>query len=286
LRLGRVLGVAFGLGAIAGGCTSDLRLALEGKLCDAAQRCATGYECYVPENLCYARGQLPNHEGGFGGGIAGGSGGVDSVGGHAGYVSAGTGGGAGLGGTGSPGGSGGFGGAGGGGGAVDPNNPDGGFILPDGGCLTTTVYFDEDGDGVGDASESQTACPSIEWVVVGGDCRDDQPLVFPGQTQHFAVGYPSPVAGGQGVSFDYDCVNGEQPDPQNATNAAVPTCTTLLGLDCTGSGFQAASPPRSGVGIEPRCGSNVRTRCELEMLLGNCNAVPDTLDESEAFRCK
>jgi hypothetical protein len=286
LRIARLLGVALGLGAVVGGCTSDLQLALEGKRCTADQRCAGGYECYVPENRCYPRGQLPNHDGGIGGSIGSGTGGVD---GNAGSVSAGTGGsgasGGGAGGAGSPGGSGGGGASGVGGRVIDPNNPDGGFILPDGGCVQTTVYFDGDGDGVGDSSESQTACPSIEWVVVGGDCRDDQPLVFPGQTQHFSVGYPSPVSGGAGVSFDYDCVDGEQPDPGNSTNTDVPPCTTLLGLDCTGAGFQPATPSRSGTGIEPRCGSNVRTNCFQPAAL-SCAAQNSTLADSERFRCK
>jgi hypothetical protein len=282
LRFARLLGAGFGLAAITGACTSDLELALDGKLCAADQRCAGGYECYVPENRCYPLGQLPNNDG-----SGGSSGGTDGAGGNAGSAGVDDGGAgrSGAGGADSPGGSGGFGGAGGAGGMpIDPNNPDGGFILPDGGCLTTTVYHDVDGDTFGDDSDTRVACPSIEWVVVGGDCRDDQPLVFPGQLNHFAVGYPSSVSGGAGVSFDYDCVSGEVPDPNNVTNAEVPACASLLGIGCTGSGFQPASPARSGAGIEPRCGSNVVTTCLVSGV--TCGPSNSTRDLSEAFRCK
>jgi hypothetical protein len=276
------MAVAVGLGAIAAGCTSDLKLDLEGLQCNADGRCVDGYECDVRLNRCVS--QVPDRDGGLGGGI--GTGGTGGNGGSAGSGS--------LGGRGGLGGSGGSpagggvagiaGSSGAAGAAGTPNDPDGGpGTLPDGGCLPTTVYHDLDGDTFGDDSDANVACPSLEWVTVGGDCRDDLAVVNPGQTEHFAVGYPAPG----GVSFDYDCANGEQPDPDNVTNDPAPAdCATLLGLDCTGSGFAPATPARSGDGIEPRCGSNVRTRCELVMLLGDCDAVQDTLDETQAFRCR
>jgi hypothetical protein len=284
LTTARWMGFAIGLGAIAGGCTSDLKLSLDGKLCDADQRCVNGYECDVRVNVCVPRGQAPFDGGGAGGrGGASGNGSGPSGGAEGSGASGGAGGSSasGAGGLGSNAGSGGTGGA-----VVDPNAPDGGYILPDGGCVSTIVYHDLDHDGVGDSSDSQSACPSVDWVTVGDDCRDDLPLVHPGQLTHFAVGFASPVAGGAGVSFDYDCSNAEEPDATNDTNDPVPTCATLLGLDCQGSGFQPATPARSGAGIEPRCGSNVRTDCVLNQPLGACNQDQTTVGDVIAFRCK
>jgi hypothetical protein len=283
LRFARWMAVALGLGATVAGCTSDLKLALEGKQCNADQRCVDGYECDVLANLCVPLEQVPHADGGLGGSVGNGFGGDP---GNGGLVSAGPGG-SGLGGAGLRGASGGPGGnsgAAGAGGAA--NDPDGGSNdLPDadGGCVPTTVYHDVDGDTFGSDSDATFACPSVEWVTVGGDCRDDLPLVKPGQTQHFAVGYPASSPGG--VSFNYDCANGETPDPDNDTNDEVPDCSTLLGLGlgCVGSGFEPASPARSGVGVEPRCGSKVRTDCSLN---GTCTPRQSTLADSEAFRCR
>jgi hypothetical protein len=282
LRLVPGLGVAFGLGALAAACTSDLELGAEGKRCSGPDRlCLAGYECNS-QDICVRKGQAAVDDGGLGGGGVdpGGRGGAGGEGAAGGEGSLGGRGGRGGGGSSS----GGLGGAGGSNAAGTPNVPDGGSgTLPDGGCIPANVYHDVDGDGFGTDSESMFACPSLEWVPVGGDCRDDLLDVNPGQQSHFAVGYAS--SGPGGVSFDYDCANGEQPDPNNDTNAPAPDCAALLGLGCTGSGFENASPARSGPGIEPRCGSNVLRDCVGDGLT-TCDPRQTPVANSVAFRCR
>jgi cysteine-rich repeat protein len=43
-----------------------------------------------------------------------------------------------------------------------------------------TVYYDADGDGVGDSLTSRLGCPGGGMVTVGGDCDDANPAVAPG----------------------------------------------------------------------------------------------------------
>jgi hypothetical protein len=288
LRLAWLFGLSLGLGSLAAGCTSDLKLALEGKQCSAEGRCVDGYACDLRSNLCVLAGTLRD-----GGGLGGSSFGSGGDAGHGGRGNIGGASGRGASGGGSPGGTGGSGGnpggggAGGVGGAVEPNDPDGGADdVPDadGGCVPTTVYRDRDRDHFGVTLESRVACPNADWVTADGDCNDDDSRVFPGQTTFFPTGYASPSPAPAGVSFDYDCTSGEE--PESARDAEVPTCGTLLGtgLGCSGSGFEPASPARSGVGVEPRCGSNVRVDC---MLTGSsCDEVQSTLVQSEAFACR
>jgi hypothetical protein len=286
--------MALGVAAVFTGCASDLKLVLEGKRCSADGRCLAGYECDESLNLCLRAGSVEDElvenaiadeldEVAIDEGRSGGAGesAVDrSLGGGGG--SSGTGGSA----------TGGFPGSAGSGGTVIAAGarpkPDAGMsTLPDDGCIPMTVYRDVDGDGFGQGGEYTMGCPSAEWVTAGGDCRDDLPLVNPGQQEYFAVGYPSPGPGG--ISFDYDCINEEQPDPENDTNHWAPTpaaCASLLGPDCIGSGFEPTKPARDGLGIEPRCGSNLRVRCVLDPLLGNCNAVEEPLGDDLVFRCR
>jgi hypothetical protein len=284
-------GVALGVSALVGGCTSDLDLALEGKRCSADGRCVAGYECDRIINRCVRSGSVDGKldpievdaaNDGAGGQADGRS--LDDWSGVAGTDGSGGGSAGAVGSSAAAAGSSGAGAV-----AGTPNDRDAGrAALPDSGCISTTAYYDADGDGFGHDEQHTMACPSLQWVAVSGDCRDDLPLVNPGQQDYFGVGYLSSSSPG-GISFDYDCVNGEQPDPENDTNDLPPApadCATLLGPDCTGGGFEPVEPLREGAGIEPRCGSIVRTRCVLGTLLGNCNAVEEPVDGSVAFRCK
>ncbi|HTV22521.1 MAG TPA: hypothetical protein VMG12_27725, partial [Polyangiaceae bacterium] len=182
MRFARPLLVAWCIGSIAGGCTSDLQLALEGKACKN-EHCVDGYTCDIPNNRCILLGTpLPsagaggtrpiNPTGGTGSGTAGsggdgGAGGDDSM--PAGQGGAGVGGAA---------------------GGV-PEDGDGGVEPPDpsdagDACIMTRIYRDRDGDGFGNVSDARIGCPGNGWVVDDRDCRDDNPLVKPGQTDFFA----------------------------------------------------------------------------------------------------
>lgn len=147
-------------------------------------------------------------------------------------------------------------------------------------CAPVTLYRDADGDELGDVSYTGLGCPSEGWVTEPGDCRDDLAEVHPGQQAYFSVPYPVP----NGVSFDYDCTNREDPDIENTTLAPVPTCAGQLGLRCEGAGYLPREPIRSGEGVDPRCGSNIRRSCESSAL--TCFAVDVSLDDSLRFRCK
>ena len=177
----------------------------------------------------------------------------------------------------------------GGGGGGDPLDPDAGstdVADADAGCIATTVFEDVDGDGVGVSGPGRTACPGPGWAILAGDCRDDLPDVFPGQTQFFAEPYLEPAApvGAGGESFDYDCDNVEEPDPTNDTLDPAPTCPAIV-LGCEGSGFVPANdPPREGTGLEPRCGSTSRRDCAVQDGL-SCTTENTPVGAILAFRC-
>ena len=64
-----LVGVIGGLwvGSVAGGCTSDLELSLDDKLCNADDRCLDDYQCNLQTRRCIPRGQLPVGGGGTSG---------------------------------------------------------------------------------------------------------------------------------------------------------------------------------------------------------------------------
>jgi hypothetical protein len=270
------------VGSVAGGCTSDLELSLEDKLCNADDRCLDDYQCNLQTRRCVPRGQLPVGGGGGTGGRGGSSGGLGAAGN----------GGTGIGGDGgdSSGGRYGNGGDSGGGGAggEQPTDPDAGLdpADADGGCVPTTVYRDYDGDLVGDTSDDRFACPGPGWVPVAGDCRDDLVEVFPGQTEFFAVPYDDQPSA-NGVSFDYDCNGAESPEFTEPPFGAVPDCASLgSAVSCMGSGYLPAEPPRSGPGVEPRCGSNLRRDCVVTGVLLACDNSTVPLADNLRFRCR
>ena len=280
------LGLVGLLGALGGGCTSDLRLSLAGKDCTAALDCVDGYRCEPSTRKCV----LSSEPGPGDGGISAGAGGATSPAGQGGQ--GGQGGSPALGGSGgapAAGSAGNAGNASNGGAAGEPVDPDAGsneLADADGGCVPTDVFGDDDGDGVGESSDARVACPEPGWVTVAGDCRDDLPDVFPGQTTFFSEPYLEPAAGpgAGGESFDYDCDNVEEPDPANDTLDPAPTCAGLIGIGCQGSGFLSADePPREGTGLEPRCGSIQRRDC-VDSGLG-CAPADTPVADSLKFRC-
>lgn len=132
---------------------------------------------------------------------------------------------------------------------------------PPPGCTNpTTFYRDKDGDGVGGSSKV-TACvaPGKDWVTTTGDCDDEDPNVFPGQTAYFNSPYTR-LNGSQ--SYDYDCSNQEDQAPPGRHLAG--TCALNVGATgCTGDGF-IPQTPRTGTGVDPLCGPVQKQTCVLK----------------------
>jgi hypothetical protein len=118
-----------------------------------------------------------------------------------------------------------------------------------------------------------------------GDCRDDLPDVYPGQMTFFAEPYADPTRpAANNESFDFDCSGTEQSAPSNSPATPAPnSCNGLI--TCQGSGYLPSSPARSGAGVEPRCGSNLRRTCISDGGLG-CVADDVALADTLIFRCK
>jgi len=147
-----------------------------------------------------------------------------------------------------------------------------------GGACTPVAWFpDGDGDGFGRSSAQVSTCPaptSGKWVAKGGDCNDDDPSVFPQQSDYKSSGYA--VSGG--VSFDYDCSGQEQPDP---AQQGAPACGSLLVVNCAGSGF--ANTNRTGAGVNPLCGSKTFVTCAVKDAL-LCEGL--SMQVAEGVRCR
>ena len=147
-----------------------------------------------------------------------------------------------------------------------------------GGACTPVAWFpDGDGDGFGRSSAQVSTCPaptSGKWVAKGGDCNDDDPSVFPQQSDYKSSGYA--VSGG--VSFDYDCSGQEQPDP---AQQGAPACGSLLVVNCAGSGF--ANTNRTGAGVNPLCGSKTFVTCSAKDAL-LCEGL--SMQVAEGVRCR
>jgi len=266
------------LAAGAAGCPSDLTLSLDGLQCQLEEpRCVAGYRCDPSTNIC-VRTSEPS---GGAGGDAGASGGHDASP-------------AGQGGGGEPGGAAGVGGA----AAGAPQGGQGGAAVVDGGaagvggdpdagadddagCQVVQLFRDADGDGQGDIAQTRQGCVEPGWVTDNRDCRDDLSQVFQGQTAFFAAPYQDIL----GPSFDYDCSEVEEPNPGNNPLTLPPDdCATLLGLNCQGTGYLAATPARSVPGMDARCGSNQTRTCQGGALMA-CNEVITTLDPPAIFEC-
>ena len=143
-----------------------------------------------------------------------------------------------------------------------------------GACTASQWFADADGDDYGRTTAQVEACaaPAVgKWVLLGGDCNDDDALVSPKQTDFKSVGYAVTA----GVSFDYDCSGQEQADP--TALGAAPVCNLLA---CSGSGF--AGTGRTGVGVNPLCGSKTLVTCVQDGL--TCKALKSQV--SEGVRCR
>jgi hypothetical protein len=133
-------------------------------------------------------------------------------------------------------------------------------------CVPSVFYFDGDGDGYGGTTTFTGCAPPANgaWVRTGGDCDDSKADVNPGQTAYFARGYLP--TGKSMTSFDYNC-DGEETESGNSPKAGC-----YGGLNCMGSGYVAAAPPRSGPGVDPYCASDRAVTCALQAL--TCAAGP------------
>jgi hypothetical protein len=122
-------------------------------------------------------------------------------------------------------------------------------------CDAPLQYFldaDHDTYGADDSMVRACAAPGSDWVLRGGDCRDDLPEVRPNQNDYKPEGYETK----SGVSFDYNCSGIEEPDP--GSFGAAPTSCPLL-TPCGGPGYVPG--PRSGPGVNALCGSLLLRGC-------------------------
>ena len=168
---------------------------------------------------------------------------------------------------------------------------DAGSIQPEpidaGPCVPGPLYRDLDGDGHGSGPEVAYGCPEEGLAASADDCHDARPtdfdpaqLVYPGQTQYFGVGYRD-ESKPSNVSFDYDCVNGEQSDPTNQPDERAPACDELPveDLTCIGAGYEANQ--RGGFGINSLCGSRFILTCAPNELKCESTSTP-----APPFRCR
>jgi len=167
-------------------------------------------------------------------------------------------------------------------GSIQPEPPDAGP------CVPGPLYRDLDGDGHGSGPAVADGCPEEGLAATNDDCHDARPspldraeLVYPGQTRYFDVGYRD-ESKPSNISFDYDCVNGEEADPENTPNERARACALLPpdDLTCVGRGYEPGD--RGGFGINSLCGSTFIITCvpNENECLGDSSAA-DT-----PFRCR
>jgi hypothetical protein len=141
-----------------------------------------------------------------------------------------------------------------------------------GGCIPGPLYVDLDGDGHGSGAPQGEGCPSTGLSAENDDCFDAVPtgsnyaeLVYPGQGDYFDFPYPA-MGSPNGLSFDYDCSDEEEPDPNNDPMNEAPDCESLN--DCTGQGWRPEPERPSGNGVLAICGVQVLITCLPEN--GSC----------------
>jgi hypothetical protein len=111
-----------------------------------------------------------------------------------------------------------------------------------------TCYPDADGDGFPTRQGATMRCAcGAGWRLARADglwdCGDNPrgggADVYPSQDAYFGSGYEVTCSGGNGtcVSFDYDCDTAET----GQYGAGSATCG-LLGLNCSGGGYNGAPP--------------------------------------------
>jgi hypothetical protein len=115
-------------------------------------------------------------------------------------------------------------------------------------AVMATCYPDADGDGFPAMQGGTMLCtcgPGTRLARADGlwDCGDDPRRggadVYPTQDAYFAVGYEVSCPGGNGtcVSFDYNCDTASTGQYPAGTNSC-----GLLGLNCSGGGYNGAAP--------------------------------------------
>jgi hypothetical protein len=124
------------------------------------------------------------------------------------------------------------------------------------GCEPLTVFYEDlDRDGWGVTAKAASACVRPPgFADRGGDCADDDPNVFPGQTAYFGRGYTK--AGGA-ISYDYNC-DGVETELSGFVHWSG-SCPPPSGQSCSGGGYTPEQ--RSGAGVDPYCGSTVGQTC-------------------------
>ena len=273
--------------------------ALKGKRCAPGNQCLEGFSCIQGVCMLSNAGQGGAAVGQSGRGGAsglGGSGNVFGGNGNGGGLNVGGFGNGGSGGTSGRDGTGGVvsGGAAGEGGAGaqggDDGEPDASApIAGAGGCIPGPLYADLDLDGRGSGPPQSEGCPSEGLSAEDDDCLDAVPtdsnraqLVYPGQTEHFHVGYPD-ISKPDNISFDYDCSGEEDSDPENDPPGEAPACEQLVGNDCAGRGWLPYDTRPTGNGIQALCGSEFVISCVLQ----NDSCVSDRSDALvDLFLCK
>jgi hypothetical protein len=146
-------------------------------------------------------------------------------------------------------------------------------------CTSAVAWYpDIDGDGYGRSDGMVMACPkpSGKWARISGDCNDENGFVHPGQTTYFGT----PFSQDGKDSFDYNCAAGEEGDPLQ--QKAPPNCGLLSLALCEGQGY--AITPRTGIGINPYCGSRVSTTCRAALAILICEGVSEEVDSP--YRCR
>lgn len=131
-------------------------------------------------------------------------------------------------------------------------------------------YADEDGDGFG-VGEAVVACPkpSGKWAREAGDCQDEDKRVFPRQALYFGAPYR---ARDGNDSYDYDCSGLEDGNPKQPNLGG--GCGLLELTACQGSGY--ARTQRTGLLLNPVCGSTVIDTCEYKALILLCGSTSQT----------
>jgi hypothetical protein len=119
----------------------------------------------------------------------------------------------------------------------------------------TTYYLDADGDGhAGNISTTICGSPPAKYITGPvDDCYDANPDAFPGQTKWFDVHR------GDG-SFDYDCLNGEEPKVVKGDLIGCLSCDASCG--CATGEFAKTTPP-CGPRFDGRSCDSVQWGCQL-----------------------
>jgi hypothetical protein len=153
-----------------------------------------------------------------------------------------------------------------------------------GSCPNPTLWYpDGDNDGYGSNSVATKSCtkPPGNFTKTTGDCNDDPQRdgadVHPNQTAYFIKGYLT--ADGTGVSFDYDCKDGETGD---GSQPDAPGCG-LFSANCTAQkGYVHTS--RTGPGQNPLCGSVQELTCKSVLGILGCQDGSKT--SVVAYHCR